>query len=84
MSEGTGRVLDYFGYKNKLRTLEWEERLWQLHLNGNPPDFRAEQDQERYFGLLARLEEARALAERLHRRRTAHAPQFASGTGAHN
>jgi hypothetical protein len=84
MSEGMGQVLDYLGYKNKIRTLEWEERLWRLHLNGNPPDFRAEQDRERYFGLLARLEEARALAQRLHRRRTAHAPRFAPATGTSN
>jgi hypothetical protein len=78
MSEGIGQVLDYLGYKNKISTLEWEERLWRQHLNGTPRDIRAAEERQRYLDLRARLNEARSVAERLHRRRNAHAPQFAT------
>ena len=78
MSEGIGRVLDYLGYKNRIGALEWQERLWRQHLNGTPRDIRATEEQQRYLDLRARLDEARLVAERLHRRRIAHAPQFAA------
>jgi hypothetical protein len=78
MSEGHARVLDYLGYKNKIRTREWEERLWRQHLNGSPEDIRAEEERQRYLDLQARAAEVRSLAERLHQRRAAHAPQFAT------
>lgn len=78
MSEGFSRVLDYLGYKNKVRTQEWEERLWRQHLNGSPEDVRAEEERRRYVELQARARELRALAERLHKRRTAHTPRFAA------
>jgi hypothetical protein len=83
MNEVASRVLDYLSYKNKVRTAEWEERLWQQHLNGAPEDFRADEDRQRYFDLLSRLEKSRSLASKLHTRRTAHAPRFAefSATG---
>jgi hypothetical protein len=76
MDETNVLVLDYLDYKNKLRTAEWEERLWQQHLNGAPEDFRADQDRERYGALLSRLEKSRLLASKLHTRRIVHAPQF--------
>ena len=76
MNDVSGRVLDYLGYKNKVRTAEWEERLWQQHLNGAPEDFRAAKDRDRYGELLSRLEESRSIASKLHTRRAAHAPQF--------
>jgi hypothetical protein len=69
MSEGQPHVLDYLDYKNKLRTLEWEERVWRLHLSGGLPDPRADEDRRRYCGLMARLQQARTLAEELHSRR---------------
>ena len=83
MNEVTGRVLDYLGYKNKIRAAEWEERLWRQYLNGAPEDFRADEDRQRYFDLLNRVEKSRVLASRLHLKRTAHAPRFAelSATG---
>jgi hypothetical protein len=81
MSEGQARVLDYLGYKNKIRTRQWEERLWRQHLEGSPEDVRAVEEQQRYLALLARADQVRALAERLHQRRAAHAPQFASNWG---
>ncbi len=84
MNEVTGRVLDYLGYKNKVRTAEWEERLWRQHLNGACEDFRADADRQRYFDLLDRVEKSRPLASKLHTRRHAHAPRFAalSATGS--
>lgn len=77
MNEVSGQVLDYLGYKNKMKTAEWEERLWRQHLEGAPRDFRPDEDRERYIGLLERAERSRQLARKLHLRRTAHAPQFA-------
>ena len=77
MNEVASRVLDYLSYKNKIKTAEWEERLWRQHLNGAPEDFRGDEDRQRYFDLLSRLEQSRALASKLHKRRTAHAPRFA-------
>ena len=77
MNEVTSRVLDYLDYKNKIRTAEWEERLWQQHLNGTPQDFRVDADRQRYFDLLDRVEKSRLLAQKLHTRRTAHTPRFA-------
>ena len=84
MNEVASQVLDYLGYKNKIRTAEWEERLWRQHLNGAPEDFRADEDRQRYFNLLSRLEKSRSIANKLHTRRIAHAPQFAelSATGS--
>lgn len=84
MNEVASRVLDYLDYKNKVKTAEWEERLWQLHLQGAPQDFRADEDRQRYFDLLNRVEKSRQLAQKLHTRRTAHAPRFAelSASGA--
>lgn len=84
MNEVASRVLDYLSYKNKVRTAEWEERLWQQHLNGAPEDFRANEDRQRYFDLLARLDKSRSLASKLHMRQTAQAPRFAelSATGS--
>jgi hypothetical protein len=76
MDEVTGRVLDYLGYKNKIRTAEWAERLWRQHLDGAPADFRAEQDRERYGKLLSRLEKSRPLASKLHTRRVVHTPKW--------
>jgi hypothetical protein len=76
MNEVAGRVLDYLDYKNKRQTAEWEERLWQQHLNGEFRDIRAEADRQRYFELLDRVEKTRVLAQKLHMRRTAHAPRF--------
>lgn len=78
MSENLARVLDYLGYKNKVRTREWEERLWRQHLDGSPEDARAEEERRRYLELQSRASQLRSLAERLHRRRTAHAPRFAT------
>lgn len=75
MNEVAGRVLDYLGYKNKIRTAEWEEKLWRQHLRGAPEDFRAQEDRERYGALLTRLEKSRSLASQLHTRRVVHAPQ---------
>jgi hypothetical protein len=78
MSERNARVLDYLGYKNKIRTREWEERLWQQHLDGSPEDIRAEEERQRYLELQARANQVRPLAQRLHQRRAAHAPRFAA------
>jgi hypothetical protein len=69
MSEGNNKVLGYLDYKNKQRTLEWEERLWRLRLGGSLPDHRGEEDRRRYSGLMARLEQARTLAGELRGRR---------------
>ena len=77
MNEVTCRVFNYLDYKNKIKTAEWEERLWQQHLRGAPQDFRADEDRQRYFDLLHRVEKSRPLAQKLHNRRAAHAPQFA-------
>lgn len=77
MNEVASRVLDYLDYKNKVKTAEWEERLWQQHLRGAPQDFRADEDRQRYFDLLNRAEKSRQLAQKLHTRRTAHTPRFA-------
>lgn len=82
MNDLTGRVMDYLGYKNKQKTAEWEERLWQQHLNGSPQDIRADADRQRYFQLLDRVEQTRPLARRLHGRRMAHSPPFASPLAA--
>jgi hypothetical protein len=76
MNEAPSRVLNYLDYKNKTKTAEWEERLWQQHLNGAPTDFRADEDRQRYLDLLNRVEQSRSLARKLHTRRTAHAPRF--------
>lgn len=79
MSEVTvpGRVMDYLSYKNKIRAAEWAERLWQQHLSGAPPDFRHDEDRQRYGELIARVEQSRVLAHKLHSRRAAQAPPFA-------
>jgi hypothetical protein len=77
MNQAPSRVLDYLDYKNKVKTAEWEERLWQQHLRGAPQDFRADEDRQRYGSLLDRVEKSRQLAQNLHTRRTAHAPRFA-------
>jgi hypothetical protein len=84
MNEVVGRVLNYLDYKNKQQTAEWEERLWQQHLRGAPQDFRPDTDRQRYFELLDRIEKSRAIARKLHTRRTAHVPQFTafSATGS--
>jgi hypothetical protein len=82
MNEIAGRVLDYLDYKNKLKTAEWEERLWRQHLDGAPQDFRVDADRQRYVDLLDRVEKTRILARRLHTRRTAHTPRFASFAAA--
>jgi hypothetical protein len=82
MNEVAGRVLDYLDYKNKLKTAEWEERLWRQHLEGAPQDFRVDADRRRYVDLLDRMEKSRILAQRLHMRRTAHAPPFAHFSAA--
>jgi hypothetical protein len=76
MIEGNAKVLDYIDYKNKLRTREWEERLWKLRLNGNLPDPRAEQDRARYSDLQARLERARSLVGQLRGGRRSIRPEF--------
>ena len=76
MREGNSKVLGYLDYKNKQRTLEWEERLWRLRLDGGLPDHRADEDRRRYCGLMARLEQARTLAEELHGRREPLVHQF--------
>jgi hypothetical protein len=79
MSQGNnGHLLDYIGYKNKLRTLQWEERLWRQHLEGTPRDIRQDEERQRYGTLQSRAVELRALAERLYRRRLGHQPQFAA------
>ncbi|MBM3465649.1 MAG: hypothetical protein FJX76_26460 [Armatimonadetes bacterium] len=77
MNDIVGQVLDYMEYKNKLKTAEWEERLWQQHLRGAPTDFRHETEVRKYGELLDRLEKARAVASKLHSRRAAHVPRFA-------
>ena len=77
MNDVTSLVLDYLDYKNKAKTAEWEERLWQQHLRGAPQDFRTDEDRQRYGRLLDRVEKSRELAQNLHTRRTAHAPRFA-------
>lgn len=74
MIEVTGRVLDYLGYKNKVSTAEWAERLWRQHLNGAPPDFRQDEDRQRYVDLASKLEQSRSLARKLHTRRSRHLP----------
>lgn len=76
MSEGNAKVLDYLDYKNKLRTMEWEERLWKLRLNGALPDPRGEKDRERYSDLQARLQQARSLVGELRGRRRSIRPEF--------
>lgn len=76
MNEIPGRVLDYLGYKNKIRTAEWAERIWRQHLEGAFQDIRAEADRDRYGNLVARIERSRQLARSLHLRRNAHAPRF--------
>lgn len=76
MNHLSRQVLDYLGYKNKMKTVEWEERLWLRHLGETPCDVRRDEDRQRYFGLLERIEQSRQLAQRLHLRRTAHAPRF--------
>lgn len=83
MSEGNTQVLGYLDYKNKLRTMEWEERLWRLRLDGSLPDHRAEDDRRRYHGLMARLEQARAVAEKLSGRR-GYPPGFWNSSSARN
>ena len=76
----TGRILDHLGYKNRLHIEQWEERLWQLHLQGPPADLRGDADRQRFQQLLNRLESQRELALSLHatadigRRRTAAKP----------
>jgi hypothetical protein len=77
MNDVASRVLSYLDYKNKAKTAEWEERLWQQHLNGAPRDFRADADRQRYFSLLDRVEKSRQLARKLHTRHAAHVPRFA-------
>lgn len=81
MNEVAGRVLDYLGYKNKISTAEWTERLWQQHLKGAPQDYRPDEDRQRYGSLADRIEQSRALARKLHSRRTAHAPVFQRAAG---
>ncbi len=76
MNDIPSRVLDYLDYKNKAGTAAWEERLWQQHINGAPVDLRADEDRQRYLGLVDRIEQSRPLARKLHLRRTAHAPHF--------
>ena len=79
MNKGNnGHLLDYLGYKNKLRTMAWEERLWRQHMEGDPPDVRDETERRRYGALLARVSELRETAMRLHRRRVGHQAQFAT------
>jgi hypothetical protein len=82
MNEVAGRVLDYLGYKNKVSTAQWTERLWQQHLNGAPQDIRPDEDRQRYVDLATRLAESRSLAMKLHSRRVAHAPPHARVTAA--
>lgn len=84
MNEVTGQVLDYLEYRNKTKAAEWEERLWRVHLGGAPQDWRPNEDRERYFGLLERMEQARQLAQKLHLRRTTHAPRFTRFSDASN
>jgi hypothetical protein len=83
MDDAACRVLDYLAYKNKIKANEWTERLWQQHLAGTPvpPDFRPEEDRQRYGELIARVEHTRSLARKLHARRMAHAPRFAGSAG---
>ena len=69
MHDVPGRVLDYLGYKNKIRTAQWAERLWRQHLDGTPRDFREAADRERYGDLLRRIERSRQLARNLHQHR---------------
>jgi hypothetical protein len=82
MNDVTGRVMDYLGYKNKQKTAEWEERLWRQHLEGSPQDFRADADRRRWGELVDRVEQSRQLARKLHGRRMAHAPPYASPLAA--
>lgn len=74
MNEVACPVLDYLGYKNKVKAAEWAERLWRQHLDGTPPDHRPDEDRQRYGSLAARIEQSRSLARRLHARRARHAP----------
>lgn len=77
MNEIDGRVLGYLAYKNKMRFAEWTERLWRRHLAGEPRDVRPDEDRARYLALIARAEDSRSVARRLHARRSIHAPPFA-------
>ncbi|MCC7258406.1 MAG: hypothetical protein IT486_08535 [Gammaproteobacteria bacterium] len=78
MNDVVGQVLDYLGYKNKQKSAEWAERLWQQHLQGTPEDIRADEDRRRYDALQERAASARVLASNLHRRRMRAAPRFDS------
>jgi hypothetical protein len=82
MNDVAGQVLDYLDYKNKLKTAEWAERLWQQHLNGTPQDIRDAAERQRYVELLDRVEQSRAEARKLHLRRARHQPRFTALSAA--
>lgn len=65
-NEGRISLMDHVSYRNRCALTGWEERLWQVQLNGELADFRNKSLSGSYRKFQRKVSAARHLAQRLH------------------